>query len=87
MPNYPPEMLEALAALGIAPTSLTPTSLVREYVNDLYRYELRRERERLRAGHTPKAGYHDIVIALRKKYWLLSFQPAAWEAICNKPRT
>ena len=83
MPIYPPELLDALAGLGIAPTPETPPEKVREYVNDLYRYELRRERDRLRAGLTEKAAYLDIVVALRKKYWVLSLQPAAWKAICG----
>lgn len=80
---YPPEFLESLAGLGLAPTASTPPTLVRDALNDLYRYELRRERDRLRAGQVEKSAYLDIVVALRKKYWLLSFQIPAWEAICG----
>ena len=81
--SYPPEFLESLAELGLAPTPATPPAVLRDALNDLYRYELRRERDRLRAGLTAKAAYLEIVVALRRKYWLLSFQVSAWEAICG----
>jgi hypothetical protein len=80
--SYPPEFLESLAGLGLAPTSATPPALVRDALNDLYRYELRTARDRLRAGATEKSQYLDLVIALRKKYWLLSLTVPAWEKIC-----
>lgn len=79
---YPPEFLESLAAFGLAPGPTTPPALVREALNDLYRYELRRERDRLRAGATEKSAYLDIVISLRRKYWLLSLTLPAWERAC-----
>jgi hypothetical protein len=81
--RYPPEFLSALSDLGLAPTAATPPSLVRDALNDLYRHELRRERERLRAGAVEKSGYRDIVIGLRKKYWPLTFQLHQWERICR----
>ena len=80
---YPPEFLEALAGLGLAPTASTPPSVVRDALNDLYRYELRAARDRLRAGGMEKSQYLDLVVTLRKKYWLLSLQPGAWEKICG----
>lgn len=82
--TYPPEFLESLAALGLAPTSSTPPSLVRDALNDLYRYELRSARDRLRAGGMEKSQYLDHVMSLRKNYWLLSLQPGAWERICRQ---
>jgi hypothetical protein len=51
---------------------------VREALNDLYRYEIRRLRDRLRAGDFPKADYSAHVIALRKQYWLLSIPIERW---------
>lgn len=79
---YPPELMQALASLGLAPAAHTPPAVVRGALNDLYRYELRRMRDRLRAGEMVKAAYLDRVIALRKKYWPLTLQLPAWEKIC-----
>lgn len=83
--TYPPEFREALASLGLAPTSSTPPALVRDALNDLYRYELRRMRDRLRAGFIEKSDYLDRVVALRKQYWPLTLPLHAWEKICSEP--
>ena len=80
--TYPPEFIDALAGFGLAPTTGTPPPLVRDAVNDLYRYELRRLRDGLRSGRVEKVGYHDAVIAIRKRYWLLTLALPAWEKIC-----
>ena len=80
---YPEEFLESLATFGLVPTPASPPSLVREAVADLYRFELRRLRDQLRAGRVEKAGYHDAVVAIRKRYWLLTLSERAWEDICS----
>jgi hypothetical protein len=80
---YPPELLEALSHLGLAPTSTTPPLFVRDALNDLYRYELRRLRDRYLARELDKPALHARVIALRKKFWPLTLQPPAWERICT----
>jgi len=80
--NYPEELLLALGALGLAPGHATPPAIVRGALNDFYRYELRRMRDRLRAGEIAKPDYLDLVIALRKKYWPLSLSLDAWERLC-----
>jgi hypothetical protein len=49
---------------------------VREYVNDLYRYEIRRLRDRLLRGEFPKNNYFDRVVLLRNKYSVLALRPA-----------
>jgi hypothetical protein len=85
--TYPAELRSALVGFGLAPTPLTPPALVRDALNDLYRYELRRMRERLRAGDIEKDSYVDRVIALRKLYWPLTLPLAAWEKICDLPGT
>ncbi len=82
--SYPPEFLESLAGLGLAPTADTPPALVRDALNDLYRYELRAARDRLRAGGMETTEYLPLVVALRKKYWLLSLTVPAWERICRE---
>ena len=63
---------------GVRPTSDTPPQLVYDFVNDLYRYELRRLRHSLVTGAIPKAGYYDRVVELRRKYPLVSFKPDRW---------
>jgi len=72
-----PRMLEALAGLGIKPTATTKPERVRELVNELYRYELRRLRDRLLRKEFPKSEYIPHVIELRKRYWVLSV-PVPW---------
>jgi hypothetical protein len=80
--TYPPELSAALLAFGLRPTSRTPPALVRGALNDLYRFELRRMRDRLRAGAFTRPEYLDLVIATRKRYWPLTLQLPAWEKIC-----
>jgi hypothetical protein len=80
---YPAELGEALLRFGLAPGPATPPGLVRDALNDLYRYEIRRLRGRLLAGDFPKTEYIDRVIALRKKYWPLSMTPDVWLRICH----
>lgn len=81
--SYPPELMEALVAFGLKPAPATPPSVVRDALNDLYRFEIRRLREGMVKGKVEKARYADEVIALRKKYWPLSLQPEHWEKICK----
>lgn len=73
--RYWGRVLEQLATHGIQPRPTTRPELVREFLNDLYCYELRRLRDRLRRGEIPKDGYLDRVIELRLKYPLLSLKP------------
>jgi hypothetical protein len=75
---YDPDLLQALAALGIAPKPETSPGKVREAVNDLYRYELRQLRDQLVRRAIPKAGYSDRVIGLRRRYWMLSLPLHLW---------
>jgi len=76
--RYRPEVLEALLNHGVRPTSSTPPALVHEFVSDLYRFELRRLRDQLVRREIPKAGYYDRVVALRRKYPLVSLKPELW---------
>ena len=82
--TYPDELGEALITLGLRPSAMTPPAIVRDALNDLYRFELRRMRDRLRAGEIAKADYLDRVVALRKKYWPLTLPLQAWEKICGQ---
>ena len=79
--TYPQEFINALPAFGLAPTPQTPPLLVRDALNDLYRYEIRCLRERLLNKEFDRTDYKVHVVLLRKKYWPLSLQPAHWEGI------
>ena len=72
-------MIEALAALGLAPRDDTAPELLRDHLNDLYRFELRRLRDKHRAGRITKADYIPHVLELRKKYWMLSVRVDKWK--------
>ncbi len=76
--RYRPEILEALLHHGVRPRPSTPPSLVHEFVSDLYRFELRRLRDRLVRGDIPKEGYYERVVALRRQYPVVSLKPEFW---------
>jgi hypothetical protein len=73
--RYRADVLEQLWRHGIQPTSSTKPELVHEFVSDLYRFELRRLRDRLVRKEIPKAGYYDRVVDLRRTYPLVSLKP------------
>jgi hypothetical protein len=77
---YPADILETLAGHGLRPTPMTPPALVRDALSDLYRYEIRRLRRTLLEGRIEKRDYSNHVIALRKRYWLLSLPVHHWAA-------
>lgn len=74
--RYRADVLEQLGRHGLQPRPTTPPERVREFLNDLYRYEIRALRDRLLRGEFPKASYHDRVVELRNKYRLLALRPA-----------
>jgi hypothetical protein len=76
--RYRREVLEALWRHGVQPTPNTRPELVHEFVSDLYRFELRRLRDRLVRREIQKQGYADRVIELRRKYPLISLKPWEW---------
>ena len=67
MYEYAPEALEQLAGHGLRPGPGSRPALVREALSDLYRYEIRRLRQRLLAGDIPREAYSGHVIALRRQ--------------------
>jgi hypothetical protein len=75
---YRRDVLDALARHGVAPTSHTPPEIVHEFVSDLYRFELRRLRDRLRRGDFPRHEYFERVVELRRRYAVISVRPAEW---------
>jgi hypothetical protein len=73
--HYRPEVLELLLVHGVRPTDVTPPQLVRDFVRDLYKYEIRRLRGRYMRGEFPKREYAGRVDALRLQYPVLALQP------------
>jgi hypothetical protein len=73
--RYRSDVLAHLEAHGIRPRATTSPELVREFVNDLYRYEIRRLRDSLLRGDFPKDTYYDRVVTLRNKYSILALKP------------
>jgi hypothetical protein len=73
--KYRDDVLARLETHGIRPHSTTRPELVREFVNDLYRYEIRRLRDRLLRGEFPKDTYYARVVELRNKYSILALKP------------
>ncbi len=70
--RYRPDVLSALWRHGVQPTPRTDPELVRAYVRDLYKYEIRKLRERYLQSEFPKQEYWDRVDALRRAYPVLA---------------
>jgi len=75
---YRADVLEQLWRHGVQPKRDTPPGLVRDYVRDLYRYEIRRLRERYLNREFPKAEYSDRVDRLRRAYPVLALRASEW---------
>jgi hypothetical protein len=73
--RYRANVLAALAAHGVCPLPHTRPELVREYVRELYKYEIRRLRDRMRHQEFAKAEYAGRVDALRRRYPILALLP------------
>ena len=80
MIRYRPEVLEELARHGLKPQPTTTPEKLREHINDLYRYEIRKLRDRCRAGEFSTRDLSARVIELRKRYVLLSIPIGQWMA-------
>lgn len=76
--RYRPDILSALWRHGVQPTPDTDPELVRSYVRDLYKYEIRVLRERYMRGEFPKQEYSDRVEALRRSYPVLAWPARLW---------
>jgi hypothetical protein len=75
---YRRDVLAALLAHGVIPTDHTPPELARDFVRDLYKYELRQLRDRYVRGEFAKQEYSSRVIELRDKYPALALVARQW---------
>ena len=73
--RYRADVLAQLLTHGIRPTSGTPPDVVHELVSDLYRYELRRMRDRLLRREFARTEYFARILELRRQYPLVSLKP------------
>jgi hypothetical protein len=72
---YRSDVLAHLERHGVRPTAHTDPDLVRAFVRDLYRYEIRRLRGRYLRHEFPKSEYHTKVDSLRRQYPVLALLP------------
>jgi hypothetical protein len=73
--TYRADVLRALEHHGIRPTAETSPQLVRDYVRDLYKYEIRQLRARMLRDEFPRQEYSARVEALRNQYPVLALLP------------
>jgi len=77
--RYRADVLQHLLRHGVRPTPQTRPEIVRGFVRDLYKYEIRQLRERYVRGDFPKDEYSDRVDALRRRYPVLALH--AWQFV------
>ena len=78
--RYRDDVLGELWKYGVRPTEHTPPEVARGFINELYKYELRKLRDRYVHGEFPKREYHKLVIEIRDKYPVLALTPRQWLA-------
>jgi hypothetical protein len=76
--TYHARVLAELARHGLRPLPTTSPERLREAVRDLYLYEIRRLRAELLRGRIVRRRYADHVVALRRRYPLLSLPVEQW---------
>jgi len=76
--RYKSDILAAPETHGVQPAPATAPEVVHEFVSDLYRFEIRRLRDRLLAGAFPRREYAGRVVELRRRYRIISMRPHEW---------
>ena len=76
--RYRADVLAQLLRHGVRPTAHTPPALVRDFVRDLYKYEIRCLRECYIRRDFPKTEYAGRVDDLRRRYPVLALQARAF---------
>ena len=76
--RYRADVLHRLWAHGVQPTARTPPELVRDYVRDLYKYEIRRLRDQMMRQEFPRNTYARRVDELRRQYPVLALRARDW---------
>ena len=73
-----PTCSSSCGGTALQPKRETPPQLVRGFVRDLYRYEIRRLRERYLSGEISQSGVQPRVDRLRRPYPVLALRPREW---------
>ena len=73
--RYRGDVIERLWRHGVHPTPRTRPELVRDFVRDLYKFEIRRLRQRMLNNEFPRSEYSVRVDALRRSYPVLALLP------------
>lgn len=76
--RYRADVIEQLWAHGAHPTDRTPPELARGFVRELYKYEIRKLRQRMLSCEFPRTEYSPRVDALRRKYPVLALPARLW---------
>ena len=76
--RYKPEILAQLADHGVIPKPTTPPTTARGVVNDIYRYELRKLRDRYLVGEFSKQDYYRKVVDVRNRYPVMAVLTRHW---------
>jgi hypothetical protein len=72
--RYRTEVLLLLERHGVKPNADTRPELVRDFVRELYKFEIRRLRDRMLRREFPRSEYAARVDALRRQYPVLALQ-------------
>ena len=78
MIRYKPDVIDELLRHGLRPGPGTTADALREQIHDLYLIEIRKLRDRCRAGEFPTQDLPPLVVELRKRYLLLSIPMERW---------
>jgi hypothetical protein len=76
--RYRADVLQHLWRHGVQPTARTPPELVRGFVRDLYKHEIRLLRDRMLRNEFPKETYAARVEELRRQYPVLALPARLW---------
>jgi hypothetical protein len=76
--RYRADVLADLAGHGVLPRTDSRPEIIREFLNDLYRLELQRLRDRVLRRELARSELAGHVVALRRRYRLLSVPVRDW---------
>jgi len=76
--RYRETVRDELLRHGVIPRDDTPPELIHQFVNDLYLYEIRELRRRLKDGAVAMSDYATQVEMLRNRYPVLSLPVRFW---------